>query len=136
MKTIADRIIYLMENLDMKQTELAEKIGISKQSLYKYIHCKCEPRAEVVAKMAIVLNSTADYIVGLTNDPSPAKRNSELETKFKKEAELLNKFRKLSEEDKIRIEERITVMLENKKWNIILKKHIAKTRYAFCLHKI
>lgn len=111
MTTIADRLIYLMENLDMKQTELAEKIGISKQSLYKYLHCKSEPRAEIIAKMAVSLNSTADYIVGLTNDPKPVNRSELTEQAAKKETELLSKFRRLSADDQIRIEERINIML-------------------------
>ncbi|MBQ2940738.1 MAG: helix-turn-helix transcriptional regulator [Clostridia bacterium] len=112
MTTVAERLIYLMENLDMKQTELADKIGISKQSLYKYLHCKCEPRAEIIKKMAIALNSTADYIVGLTNDARPINRDANTEQVMKKENELLSKFRKLSADDQIRIEERMNIMLD------------------------
>ena len=113
MKTISERLVFLMENLDMKQTELADKIGISKQNLYKSLHCKCEPRAEIIAKMAIVLNTSADYIVGLTNNHHPVKRTAESENNAKEENEILSKFRKLSPEDKIRIEERIDILLEN-----------------------
>lgn len=96
MTNVGERIIYLMENLDMRQTELADKIGISKQSLYKYLHCKCEPRAEIIARMAVVLNSSADYIVGLTDNPAPVKRNSETEKVIREENELVYKYRKLS----------------------------------------
>ena len=109
MTTVAERLIFLMENLDMKQTELAQIVGISKQSLYKYLHCKCEPRAEI---MAIALNSSADYIVGLTNDPNPINRSDVIESTAKQETQLISKFRQLSEENKIRIEERINIMLE------------------------
>lgn len=112
MTTVAERLIFLMENLDMKQTELAQIVGISKQSLYKYLHCKCEPRAEIIAKMAIALNSSADYIVGLTNDPNPINRSDVIESTAKQETQLISKFRQLSEENKIRIEERINIMLE------------------------
>jgi len=112
MTTVSERLIYLMENVDMKQTELAEKIGISKQSLYKYLHCKCEPRAEIIARMAKVLNSSADFIVGLTNNPSPHIIDDTYEQKIQRETELIYKFRKLSYEDQIRIEERIDFFLE------------------------
>lgn len=112
MTTVAERLVFLMESLDMKQTELAEKVGISKQSLYKYLHCKCEPRAEIIAKMAVHLHSTADFIVGLTNDPKPVNRSDETEQAAQKETELLSKFRRLSFEDQIRIEERMNIMLE------------------------
>ncbi len=112
MTTLADRLVYLMESLDMKQTELASKIGISKQSLYKYLHCKCEPRAEIIAKMAIALNTSADYIVGLTNDTKPINRSTDKEQAAKIENELLIKFKNLSKENQIRIEERMNIMLE------------------------
>ena len=115
MTTVAERLIFLMETLDMKQTELASKVGISKQSLYKYLHCKCEPRAEIIAKMATVLNTTADFIVGLTNNPAPGKYNAATEQRIKKETELMCKFKKLSPENQIRIEERINLLLENEK---------------------
>ena len=113
MNTLAERLIYLMDNCNINQTEFAAKIGISKQSLYKYIHCKCEPRAEIIARMAMVLNTSADFIVGITNDYTPVKRDLFTENAAKREVAVLSKFKKLSEEDKIRIEERIDVLLEN-----------------------
>ena len=113
MTTVSERLKFLMDSLDMKQTELADAVEISKQSLYKYLHCKCEPRASVIAKMAVALNTSADFIVGLTNDPSPINRNSNGEEKATKETKLLSMFRKLSPEDKIRIEERISFIIEN-----------------------
>ena len=113
MTTVAERLTYLMDRLDMKQTVLAERVGISKQSLYKYLHCKCEPRAEIIAKMATVLNTTADFIVGLTNNPHPNQYNREAEEQASKETELIAKFNKLSIENQIRIRERIEVFLEN-----------------------
>ena len=113
MDTLAERLIFLMENLDMKQTELADRVGISKQSLYKYLHCKCEPRAEIIARMAKILNSSADFIVGLTNDYTPVSHNNATEENLKKDFEILSKFRSLSDENKIRIEERIDFMLED-----------------------
>ena len=113
MTTLAERLIFLMENMDIKQTELADKIGISKQSLYKYLHCKCEPRAEIIARMAKALNTSADFIVGLTNNYNSVIYDKMQEANCKKETELLMKIYKLSERDKIRLEERIDIMLEN-----------------------
>ncbi len=127
MKTIGERLIFLMENKDMKQKELADRIGISKQSLYKYTHDLCEPRGEIIAKMAIVLETSADFIVGLTEDfsysrsnitkesavlfPSP-KNVLEIEKKAHKLNILINKLKKLSSENFNKIEERIDFLLE------------------------
>ena len=113
MTTLADRLIFLMDNLDIKQTELADRVGISKQSLYKYLHCKCEPRAEIIARMAKTLNTSADFIVGLTTDYNPVGHDKTREKDCEKNTELILKFQNLSNRDKIRIEERIDIMLEN-----------------------
>ena len=113
--TVGQRLIFLMDKLDMKQSELAQKIGISKQSLYKYIHCKCEPRAEIIARMAVALNTSADYIVGLTNDPAPVKRDEAVESNSLAGHALFLAFTSLSHENQIRILERIEMMKEAEK---------------------
>lgn len=110
--TFSERLMFLLENADMTQTELAEKIGISKQSLYKYLRCGCEPKAEIIAKMALVLHTTADFLVGLTNDYSPAVRDGKAENDKENDLKLIASFRKLSPENQIRIEERIKMLLE------------------------
>jgi transcriptional regulator with XRE-family HTH domain len=101
----------------MRQIDLAEKIGISKQSLYKYIHNLCEPRSGIIALMAKVLNTTADFIVGLTDDPSPVQKDKIKETEAKREAVLLQKLRHLNPENQAKVEERIDILTEmqNKK---------------------
>ena len=110
--TFSERLMFLLENADMTQTELADKIGISKQSLYKYLRCGCEPRAEIIAKMALVLQTSADFLVGLTNDYSPVVRDKKKEESKEKDNQILASFRKLSPENQIRIEERIKMLLE------------------------
>lgn len=112
MESIGQRLIFLMESKDMTQKTLADKIEISKQSLYKYTHDLCEPRSEIIARMAVALDTTADYIVGLTKDPAPVRRNGELEQKAKKESELLARIRRLSPEGYARLEERLDMLLE------------------------
>ncbi len=112
MKTISERLLFLLDVMDMKQTELAEQIGISKQSLYQYLHGKCEPRAEIIAKMARVLHTSADFVVGLTEDSEPISRTEESECVACAENEFLQKYRKLSPEDRARIDERMNTLLE------------------------
>jgi len=117
LKSIGERLIFLMENKDMKQKELADKIGISKQSLYKYTHDLCEPRGEIIAKMAEVLETTADFIVGLTKDFDSIRKNTQPEAlKSESKADrlnvVINKIKRLSDENFNKIEERIDVLLE------------------------
>ena len=112
MTDVGTRLIFLMETVDMTQKELADKIGISKQSLYKYTHNLCEPRSEIIARMAAALNTTADYIVGLTDDASAPIRDVKAEKAAKKENELLTKLRRLTPENLARVEERMDMLLE------------------------
>ncbi len=112
MNTLGERISFLRDNMEMSQTELAEKIDITPMTLAKYTKDKNEPRSSTIAKMAQALNTSADYIVGLTSDYSPSKSNDEVFSENKREQSLLFSFRKLSEQDKIRIEERILMLLE------------------------
>lgn len=113
MDTLGERISFLRDNMELTQTELAEKIGITPMTLAKYTKDLNEPRSSTLQKMAQVLGTTSDYIIGLTDDysspkdPAPALKN-------KREQNLIFSFRKLSEPDKIRVEERILTLLENK----------------------
>ncbi len=96
----------------MSQVKLAAKIGITKMTLYKYERNICEPRGEIITRLAQALNTTADFILGLTNDSAPRTVNPELENKLKSENEMLAKYRALSTVNKAKIEERIDILLE------------------------
>ena len=111
MNTLGERICFLRDNLELTQTELAEKIGITPMTLAKYTKDLNEPRSSTILKMAQVLNTSSDYIIGLTDNYSLSDtQTSSIENK--REQDLLFNFRKLSEKDKIRIEERMLTLLE------------------------
>ena len=112
MNTIGERIIFLRDNLDMTQVKLAESIGITKMTMHKYEKNLCEPRGELIAKMADVLSTTTDFILGRTNDPSPLVKDNNAEHTNKKELELISNFRKLSSANQAKVEERIESFLE------------------------
>lgn len=112
MKTIGERIVFLREELDMTQTKLAEKVGLTKMTLYKYEKNKCEPRCEVIARLSDALHTTSDFLIGRTNNPNPLPYYQNYEDSYQKNNELVYKFNQLSQEDKIRILERIDTLLE------------------------
>lgn len=111
MNTLGERISFLRDNMEMTQMELAEKIGITPMTLAKYTKDLNEPRSSIIAKMAQVLNTTSDYIIGLTDDYTSVNNEPPL-LQSKREQDLLFNFCKLSEKDKIRVEERILTLLE------------------------
>ena len=60
---------YLEEN-KIKQSDLADQCGITRQSISAYIKGKSEPTATVIADIAQNLNLSADYLLGLSEDNS------------------------------------------------------------------
>lgn len=91
--TIGDRIKKQRESINISQTELAEKIGISKQTLYKYenniVTNIPSDKIELIAK---VLGTTPSYIMGW--EVSITLYNVHCETAD--ESELILSYRKLS----------------------------------------
>lgn len=61
------RLEALMEEKDMSQTELANKIGTTNVTISRYLSGERIPRLEIVAKIAEVFHTSVDYLVGLTS---------------------------------------------------------------------
>lgn len=64
-----NRIRDLRTDADLKQKDLAEKIGISQKSLSRYETEQTIVDAETLKKIAIYFNVSMDYIMGKTNNP-------------------------------------------------------------------
>ena len=90
MKTIGEKILILRENLNMKQKELADLVGITEATLSRYENNKREPRGEIVTRLAKILNVSTDYL--LDNEISSEDYNN-LNSKeiidIEKEAEIM-----------------------------------------------
>lgn len=67
---IGTKIQKLRESLNLTQKELADKVGITDATLSRYENNKREPKAEILARMAKVLNVTTDYLIGRTDNKS------------------------------------------------------------------
>ncbi len=82
--TIGSRIITLRKALMLSQEDMAEKIGVSRQSVSKWETDACAPDAYNLIALAKVLNTSVEYIVTgkSTVDTEeatiqPAKRNTD-----------------------------------------------------------
>jgi|GEM_PF-596287 len=62
---IGRRIKYLREKRGFTQTQLARLVNIGKSTLSEYESGKANPTAEVIRKIADVLDVSADYLLGL-----------------------------------------------------------------------
>ncbi len=61
------RLIELMEEEDLSQVALAEKIGTTNVTISRYIGGQRKPRTEIVAKIASVFGTSIDYLLGFSS---------------------------------------------------------------------
>lgn len=64
-ETFVKRLIELMENANMTQIELADRIGTTNVTISRYMNGERSPRIEIVAEIAKVFNVSVDYLLGL-----------------------------------------------------------------------
>lgn len=65
-----NRIKDLREDLDMKQSELAEIINTTRATISDYETEKTEPKKDVWIKLAEFFGVSTDYLMGKTNNPN------------------------------------------------------------------
>ncbi len=91
-------------------TSLAVELEVSQEAISQYISGKIKPKTKTIIKMAQILNTTTDYLLGLTNNPNPS--NLKLS---EDELTIINNYRKLNKEEKIKAETYIYTILDLKK---------------------
>ncbi len=73
-----ERIRQLRESMNMSQTELASKISVSKQTLYKYENnIVTNIPSDKIEALAKVLNVTPAYIMSWDDSETPAATSSD-----------------------------------------------------------
>ena len=108
--TIGERITLRREKLDLRQFQVAEAIGVTKATMCKYERDVNIPNAEILAKLAAALKTSADYLCGLTDNPTPHDDN--WITLSAEEHMLFDVVSRLSHDNRIRLSERAEIMLE------------------------
>ena len=69
-----NRIRDLREDRDLSQAEIATIIKTTQQQYSKIELGKADISGEKLKLLAAFYNVSTDYILGLTNDPTPSKR--------------------------------------------------------------
>jgi len=64
-----DRMVRLYEDLGLNQGEFATKIDETQQHVSEWKRGVYDPKADALIRMAQVLHTTVDYLLGLTDDP-------------------------------------------------------------------
>ncbi len=69
------RIRDLREDHDLTQTKLAKLIGMSQTGYSKYETGENDVPTSILIKLALLYNTSIDYILGLTNEKKPYRSN-------------------------------------------------------------
>ena len=85
MNSLGNRIQELRKQAGLSQTDLAVKINLSKSQMIRYENKGVQPPADILNKLADVLNTTIDYLInGNSNEKAQATlKNTELLQRFK-----------------------------------------------------
>ena len=67
------RIRDVREDRDLSQKEIAKVLNTTQQQYSKIETGKADISGEKLIALAKFYNTSADYLLGLTNDPTPAK---------------------------------------------------------------
>lgn len=78
--TLGERVLLLRRRCHLTQDQLAAQSGVNKMTIWRLEHGAIQDvKGQVLAKMALALQTTTDYLLGLreeeqTTAPPPGKR--------------------------------------------------------------
>ncbi|EDT77113.1 helix-turn-helix domain-containing protein [Clostridium butyricum] len=64
MKTIGRKIEERLQELDLSQKDLADKVNVTEATISRYITGTRSPRGEILSRIAVALGLTTDYLLG------------------------------------------------------------------------
>ncbi len=112
MDTIGERIIFLREEREISQKALAIEIGITATTLSRYENGIYEPKAEIIRRLAVALDTTSDFLIGLCTDFRKPDEASPYTNLSAEEHRLIKYYRELSECHRARVDERVITLHE------------------------
>jgi len=69
------RLEALMRQRRVETKDIAAKIGVSSHTVYRWVTGSTQPTSINLGLLADVLQTSTDYILGNTDDPTPPKRS-------------------------------------------------------------
>lgn len=104
----AARLKELRIKSDMNQTQLAQMLNLKSSAISKYEKRITQPGISTLIKLSEIYGVSIDYLVGASDIENPYS----IEQVSPTEANLIARYRKLSFENRIRIDERIKFLSE------------------------
>lgn len=78
--SLGERIKERREKLTMLQEQCADSVGVTRGVLSSYERNVSIPPSNVLGRLATALNTSTDYLLELTDDPSPPINKNEILT--------------------------------------------------------
>ena len=97
-----ENLRIIREKQHKSQVNVAVNIGVAQEMISNYESGKTYPTAKNLIKLAKYLDTSTDYLLGLTNDPTPVKY-LEHSSLSQEEISILIQYEKLATEDKIKM---------------------------------
>lgn len=69
-----DRLKWMREAKGMTQEQISELAGLAMSQISRYENGKSDPDAMQIKKLAMALDATADFLLGLSDDPESTYR--------------------------------------------------------------
>lgn len=104
----AQRLKDLRIKSELNQTQLAQKLNLRSSAISKYEKGLTQPGIDTLVLLSQIFKVSLDYLVGNSDIENPYA----IEQLSPIEANLIVRYRKLGFEDKIRIDERMTILSE------------------------
>ena len=108
----ANRLSELREDNDVKQSDLAKMLSLKPSAISKYETGLTQPNLSTIIKIAEIFNVSVDYLLGVSSVKNPYTK----ENFTPMECEIITRYRKLNKENKIRVDERISAMLDGQRY--------------------
>ena len=64
------RLRELRTAAKLTQSQLADRTGISRSTLYRYENSQNLPDSDIIVRLALALHTTTDYLLGLDDAPT------------------------------------------------------------------
>lgn len=108
--TTGERIAARRDELGLKQYQVAEQIGVTKTTMSKYENNVNIPNADILARLALVLRTSADYLCGLTDSSAPL--SEKWVCADSADESLISAINQLNHDNRLRLAERAEALLE------------------------
>ena len=73
-------LVSLMEENNMKQNVVAEKVGVTEVTISRYISGKRTHRLDIIIKIANLFNVSTDFLLGISSNPNQLTSSGNLNT--------------------------------------------------------